>query len=95
MQPDISVIIPAHNEKSNLAPTIDRIARARTSGARVEFVIVDDDSTDGTVANLVSVLPSLLEAPNIDIRIESLDERSGNYYAPTEALKLQRQIFFS
>lgn len=81
MQPDISVIIPAYNEKSRLAPTIERLARARTSGARVEFVVVDDDSTDGTVANLVSALPQLLDLPNIDIRIESLDERSGNYHA--------------
>jgi glycosyltransferase involved in cell wall biosynthesis len=81
VQPDISVVIPAHNEKSRLAPTIQSIARARTSGARVEFVIVDDDSTDGTVANFVSALPRLLDEPNIDIRIEGLDERSGDYHA--------------
>jgi glycosyltransferase involved in cell wall biosynthesis len=78
---DITVVIPAHNEKSRLAPTIENIARARTSGARVEFVVVDDASTDGTVANLVSVLPRLLEEPNIEIRVEYLDERSGNYVA--------------
>jgi glycosyltransferase involved in cell wall biosynthesis len=81
VRPDISVVIPAHNEKSRLAPTIEGIARARTSGARVEFVVIDDDSTDGTVANLVSVLPTLLELPAIDICIESLDEHSGNYHA--------------
>jgi glycosyltransferase involved in cell wall biosynthesis len=79
--PDISVVIPAHNEKSRLAPTIDQIAKARTSGARIEFLIVDDDSTDGTISNLVSALPQLLAAPNIDIRIESLDKHAGNYHA--------------
>jgi glycosyltransferase involved in cell wall biosynthesis len=81
VQADISVVIPAHNEKSRIAPTIQSIARARTSGARIEFVIVDDGSTDGTVANLVSALPRLLEEPNIDIRVEGLDQRSGNYHA--------------
>jgi glycosyltransferase involved in cell wall biosynthesis len=81
VQPDISVVIPAHNEKSRLARTIQNIARARSSGAHVEFVIIDDDSTDGTVANLVSALPRLLDEPSIDIRVESLEERSGNYRA--------------
>jgi glycosyltransferase involved in cell wall biosynthesis len=81
VQPDISVVIPAHNEKSRVAPTIQNIARARTSGARIQFVVVDDASTDGTVANLVSALPRLLNEPNIDIRVEYLEERSGNYLA--------------
>jgi glycosyltransferase involved in cell wall biosynthesis len=81
MQPDISVVIPAHNERSRLAPTLHSISQARSSGARVEFVIVDDASTDGTVANLVSALPRLLDEPAIDIRVESLDHHSGNYHA--------------
>jgi glycosyltransferase involved in cell wall biosynthesis len=81
VQPDISVVIPAHNERSRVASTIQSIARARISGARVEFVIVDDASTDGTVANLVSALPRLLDEPAIDIRVESLDHHSGNYHA--------------
>jgi glycosyltransferase involved in cell wall biosynthesis len=88
VQPDISVVIPAHNEKSRVAPTIQNIARARTSGARVEFVIVDDDSTDGTVANLVSALPRLLDEPNIDIRLETLEEHSGNYHARNRGAEL-------
>jgi len=81
VQPDISVVIPAHNERSRIASTIHNIARARTSGARVEFVVVDDASTDGTIANLVSALPRLLDEPEIDIRVESLDHQSGNYHA--------------
>lgn len=81
MRPDISIVIPAHNEKSRLALTIENIARGRTGDARVEFVVVDDASTDGTVANLVSALPRLLEEPNIEIRVEYLDQRSGNYAA--------------
>ena len=81
MRPDISVVIPAYNERSRLEGTIRNIARARTSGASLEFVVVDDGSTDGTVANLVSALPRLLREPRIAIRLERLGKRQGNYSA--------------
>ena len=51
-RPDISVVIPARNEAKNIAPTVMAISRARTTDARVEFVIVDDASTDATMADL-------------------------------------------
>jgi glycosyltransferase involved in cell wall biosynthesis len=85
VQPDISVLIPARNESSRIAPTIRAIARARTTDARVEFVVVDDASTDGCVANLVSAVPRLLEESKIDIRVCQLDEHSGNYRARNHA----------
>ncbi len=81
MNPDISVVIPAHNERSRIAETIRSVARARTSDARVEFVIVDDASTDDSFARLVSAAPELLEEPRIDIRLESLAERTGVFGA--------------
>jgi glycosyltransferase involved in cell wall biosynthesis len=81
VRPDISVVIPVYNEKSRLERTIRSIAEARTTAARLEFVVVDDGSTDGTVANLLSALPRLLKQPAIDIRVEGLNERMGNYHA--------------
>ena len=81
MRPDISVVIPARNESGRIAPTIQSIARARTTGARVEFVVVDDASTDGCIADLISAVPELLEEPDIDIRVYPLGERSGVYRA--------------
>jgi glycosyltransferase involved in cell wall biosynthesis len=79
--PDISIVIPAHNERSRIAPTIQSIARARTSEARVEFVIIDDASTDGSVEELLSAAPDLLEEPRIDVRLEALEERTGVFGA--------------
>jgi glycosyltransferase involved in cell wall biosynthesis len=47
----------------------------------VEFVIIDDASTDGSVEELVAAAQSLMEEPRIDIHVESLEERSGVFGA--------------
>lgn len=88
MRPDISVVFPARNEKSRIAPTIQAIARARTTGARVEFVVVDDASTDGCIENLVAAVPQLLDEPKIDVRVCRLDRHAGIYRARNEASRL-------
>lgn len=88
MRPDVSVLIPARNEGSRLSGTIEAIAGARTTDARVEFVIVDDASEDGTVESLVSAVPRLLEQPRIDIRVCRLDSHAGIYGARNQAAGL-------
>jgi glycosyltransferase involved in cell wall biosynthesis len=77
MQPDISFAIPARNEGPRLAETIHAIARARTTAARVEFVIADDASTDDTEGYLRAAAPELLREPRIDIKVARLDTRRG------------------
>ncbi len=95
MQPDISVLIPAHNEQSRLAPTVEAISRARRTDARVEFVIVDDASSDGCVENLISAMPRLLEEPRIDIRVCPLADQVGIYEARNQAAALaQADVLF-
>ncbi len=49
----VVVIVPAHNEERNIAPTVENV-RAATAGltARVELLFVDDGSTDGTWARI-------------------------------------------
>jgi glycosyltransferase involved in cell wall biosynthesis len=75
--PDISIVIPARNEGTRIARTIQAISQARTTEARLEFVIVDDASTDDTSANLVAAVPELLQEPKIDIQVHRLEEHSG------------------
>lgn len=49
-RPEISVVIPAHNEEQNLLPLFDRlISTLERVGRSFEIVIVDDASTDGSV----------------------------------------------
>lgn len=47
--PAVSVVIPAHNEEDKLAATLASLAKQRYGGP-LEFVIVNDRSTDGTEA---------------------------------------------
>jgi len=49
--PDLSIIIPAYNEESRLPETLARIAAyIHASNRATEVLVVDDGSTDGTVA---------------------------------------------
>jgi glycosyltransferase involved in cell wall biosynthesis len=88
VKPDVSVLIPAYNEGRKIAPTIQAIARARTTGARVEFIVVDDASTDDCLGHLSAATDWLLEEPGIDVRVCRLERRSGNYRARNEAAAL-------
>ncbi len=47
--PSVSVIIPAHNEEAKLAATLGSLAKQQYEG-ELEFVVVNDRSTDGTEA---------------------------------------------
>jgi glycosyltransferase involved in cell wall biosynthesis len=84
-RPDISVLIPVRNEDDRIGKTIRSIARARSTDARIEFVVVNDDSDDDCVDQLLSTMPDLLDEPRIDIRLESLGDRAGVYGARNRA----------
>ena len=48
--PDVSIVLPAHNEAGNIAPIAAAIAQAMALAGSYEIVFVDDGSTDGTLA---------------------------------------------
>lgn len=51
--PDISIVVPAHNEAGNVAALAAEIATA-LEGRAYEMIFVDDKSTDSTQAELVA-----------------------------------------
>src|SRR6267378_3428485 len=51
---ELSLVVPAYNERENLAPLLAEIAAA-LQGLRYEVIVVDDGSTDGTLAELKSL----------------------------------------
>jgi glycosyltransferase involved in cell wall biosynthesis len=47
--PEISIVLPAHNEAGNIAPIAAAIAQAMALSGSYEIVFVDDGSSDGTL----------------------------------------------
>src|SRR6185312_2968309 len=50
LAPDISIVLPAHNEAGNISAIAAAIAQAMALAGPYEIVFVDDGSTDGTLA---------------------------------------------
>jgi dolichol-phosphate mannosyltransferase len=46
--PDLTVVVPVHNEQENIEPLIDEIKAALAAGPPYEIIYVDDGSTDAT-----------------------------------------------
>jgi dolichol-phosphate mannosyltransferase len=44
---DLAIVLPTFNERGNVGPIVDRLAKA-LPGIRYEVIFVDDDSPDGT-----------------------------------------------
>lgn len=77
VRPDVSVVVPMHNEFENLPGTLDRIAEAvRQTGQTYEIVAVDDGSTDTTRNRLETMAK---EDPRI--RVVSYPINQGRGYA--------------
>lgn len=60
--PDLSILIPAHNEENNLAQLINEIVAVMAQAKPApdyEIVVVDDGSTDGTSAEILPLTSSL------------------------------------
>jgi len=47
--PELSIIVPAFNERENIAPLVEQVAAALPD-VQWELILVDDDSRDGTAA---------------------------------------------
>jgi len=58
MTPQLSVVIPAFNEQESLEATVKAVVAALPDPARSELVIVNDGSTDGTLAVATTIAES-------------------------------------
>jgi glycosyltransferase involved in cell wall biosynthesis len=85
--PDLSVLIPVHNEQANVTPLHAELTHV-LGGTRLayELIFVDDGSTDGTPARLAEIQDSDPE----HVRIALLRRNFGQTAALSAALDLAR-----
>lgn len=60
--PDLSILIPAHNEQNNLAQLLNEIAKVMPQtlpAASYEILVVDDGSTDGTRQEISALMQKM------------------------------------
>jgi glycosyltransferase involved in cell wall biosynthesis len=83
--PDISVVLPAHNEAGNIAPMIATLERILEPLGRFEIIFVDDGSQDGTLAALRTAADA-----NPSIRYLSFTRNFGHQEALRAGLRHAR-----
>lgn len=82
--PELSVVIPAHNEEANIVPLLDEVRAALRGVVSYEIVVVDDGSSDGTTAALAA------DTAKGDLRPFRHRRQSGQSTALISAVKLAR-----
>jgi glycosyltransferase involved in cell wall biosynthesis len=71
---ELSLVVPLFNEEESVCPLIERICAAMDSYAAAwELILVDDGSTDATIANAREAL----NRPGLDLKIIALQRNFG------------------
>ncbi|MET0867795.1 MAG: glycosyltransferase family 2 protein [Pseudorhodoplanes sp.] len=83
--PDISVVLPAHNEAGNVGPMAATLERLLRPLGRYEIVFVDDGSDDGTLSAI-----RMAAAANPAIRFLSFTRNFGHQEALRAGLRHAR-----
>lgn len=62
LKPDLSILIPAHNEQNNLTQLLNEIVAAMTQAlpaCNYEMIVVDDGSTDATRMEILALMAEI------------------------------------
>ncbi|HSC74605.1 MAG TPA: glycosyltransferase family 2 protein [Pseudomonadales bacterium] len=82
--PALSVLIPARNEADNLPALLEEVRRA-LAGEHFEVIVVDDGSTDSTVAQLLAIKHGGYTLLRILSHERSLGQSTSIYHAARAA----------
>ena len=84
-QPQLSVVVPVHNEEDNVAPLVEEILAALRGVLHFEIVYVDDTSKDATLTRLRE-----LQASTPELRIVRHLSNAGQSTAVRNGVKAAR-----
>lgn len=89
--PDISVIIPTYNRAQELAKTLEGLVRAEKGDLAIEFIVVDNGSTDQTKC----VLDSFSDRLRMQCLFESRPGKSRALNTALERVELGNIVVFT
>ena len=84
--PAVSILIAAYNEESGIQATLQSIG-ALTYPGKIEALVLNDGSTDRTVAEVKKTKAALQLPPNIKIRLLDFEENRGKAAALNSGLE--------
>ncbi|MBS0456793.1 MAG: glycosyltransferase [Proteobacteria bacterium] len=88
--PELSVVVPVHNEQANIAPLVGEIVAALRGQVAFEIVYVDDLSRDGSVAALQT-----LQAGTPELRVLRHLQQAGQSTAIRNGVKAARGVWIA
>lgn len=84
-EPEISILIPAHNEEENIEAKLENIKNVSYLKAKIEVIVADDGSIDSTVQNVQNFM---LKYPDLNIKLVRQNPRAGKSAALNKALSI-------
>lgn len=85
MKPNLSIIIPAYNERERIGGTIEKIlGYLKRENLNAELIIVDDGSTDATCAMAKNVCAAF---PEIATKVVRYEQNQGKGFAVKTGLE--------
>ena len=76
----VSIVVPAYNEEATILPILEKVREQRVDGVAFEVIVVNDASSDGTLARLES-------RPDLYDRLVSHRENGGKGAAVKSGLR--------
>jgi hyaluronan synthase len=86
-EPTVSFVVPAKNEEDNIYKTIERFAEVEYPKEKIEVIVVNDGSTDGTLTEMERAAKDVRQAGIPRVEIVNFEKNRGKRYAMAEGIK--------
>jgi biofilm PGA synthesis N-glycosyltransferase PgaC len=84
--PGVTILIAAYNEEAGIRATVESIARLNYCG-KIEAIVINDGSSDNTVAMVKEAQAELTLSRNIKVRLLDFDQNRGKAAALNKGLE--------